>query len=315
MKRFNPEGTMFSPSEERLSESEEGLYDVLVPALRERAIAMDGFRDLYGDGKVDADKRHIETLEKEFGKGGETEASRKMGALFEAIMDVGIRDNDFMGPNATPIVPSRYDDIVNKVDSIVEFSEESGGVSHVALGIDVSSSEKSLARKFAAIRASIENGTLSTVGYFESDNFRGELRPVVRVVVGADERMVRGISDLMLRAVRMKETIAKSRAAGDRSEVAKRLPQDFAKNRKALAEHPIQWVVLLEMKEQLEAFESHARALGKERVAGECAKILHIVEKVIDDKEREGQEVDRVAAEDDAMFRLIRSEARKIHGL
>ncbi len=316
MKRFNPEGTMFSPSAERLSESEEALYGVLVPELRARAIKMDEFRDLYGDAKVDEDKKYIETVERNFGRGGESEASKKMGALFEAVVDAGIRENDFMGPDAMPIVPSRYDDIVNKVDSIVEFEEKGGGVAHVALGIDVSTSEISLARKFSAIRSSIEKGDLSTVRYFKSDTMRGELRPVVRVVIGADDRMVKDISDLMLRAIRMKDAIAKSRAeGGEQSEIGKRLPQDFARNRNALAEHPIQWVVLLEMKEQLEVFTSYAHSLGKERVAEECAKILHIVEKVIDDKRSEGEEIDRTAAEEDKMFQLIRSEARKIHGL
>jgi len=306
---------MFSPSEQNLSEAEEALYNIIVPENQKEAINMDDFTDLYGAEAIARDKAYLEKRERNFEEGDETEASKKAGRLFEAIVNRGVREINLMGPRAMPIVPSRYDDVARGIDSIIQFKGERGATSHIALGIDVSRSTMGLSKKFSNIIKSVKSGELSTAKYFKTKNFRGEFGPVVRVVIGADKPIAESITDLLLREIRMRETIAKNRARNDESESAKALPKEFAKNRTALAEHPLQWVVLFEMKEQLEAFRDYATRIGKEQVADECAKILHIIDGIIEDKKAAGQFIDNVTIEEDEMFRLIRKEIEIINGL
>jgi hypothetical protein len=151
----------------------------------------------------------VERLEGKFEKNG---APDKFGKLFEAIIDNQIEDNDLMGPNASVIIPSRFDDIANGIDSIVEFKQRQT-TSHLALAIDVTKSKESLSKKFERIRNSIKTGDLSRARYFRSKSggFRGELSNIPRVVVGAAHPAVEDISSLMLRLIRMKRTIAENR--------------------------------------------------------------------------------------------------------
>jgi hypothetical protein len=205
MRSFNPEEQLArSRSQERLPEMEEALYEVLVPETKKNAIRIEEFADLYGETAVKEDTRYVKNLETRFEKG----PSAKFGELFEAIIDSQIEDADLMGPHASVIIPSRFDDVANGVDSIVEFEEE-GATSHLALAVDVTKSSEGLKKKFERIRSSIEEGELSRVKYFKSENFRGELRNVPRVVIGADHPTVENISNLLLRFIRIKKALLK----------------------------------------------------------------------------------------------------------
>jgi hypothetical protein len=211
MSSFGLEKGFLAPNTERLPEAEEALYKVLVPENEKRAIQLDEFADLYDPEIIKRDKAYVQNLEGKFNADGTPESSKKFGKLFEAIINNQIENSDLMGPRADVIVPSRFDDIANGVDSIVRFKEEKGATSHLALAIDVTRSRAEIENKFSRIRSSIEDGKLSRIKYFKSKNFRGELKPVARVVIGADHAVTEDISDLILSFMRMKKTIADRR--------------------------------------------------------------------------------------------------------
>ncbi len=305
MKSFNPEGQLARQrSQERLPEMEEALYEVLVPETKRNAIRLEEFADLYDENAIKADLRYIKNLETRFESG----VSTKFGELFEAIVDSQIEDADLMGPNASVIVPSRFDDVANGVDSIVEFEEE-GATSHLALAVDVTKGREGLKKKFERIRTSIEEGELSRVKYFKSENFRGELRNVPRVVIGADHSTVENISDLLLRFIRMKKSIAESRKTKDQSAAAKNLPKEFAKIRAELSSHPLQGIVLTEISEQLHAFQNYAERNDQPRVAENYKKVSTVIDEIIHEKESASQ-APLIKNPDDEIFRMIMDEAK-----
>jgi hypothetical protein len=238
MSSFGLEKGFLAPNTERLPEAEEALYKVLVPENEKRAIQLDEFADLYDPEIIKRDKAYVQNLEGKFNADGTPESSKKFGKLFEAIINNQIENSDLMGPRADVIVPSRFDDIANGVDSIVRFKEEKGATSHLALAIDVTRSRAEIENKFSRIRSSIEDGKLSRIKYFKSKNFRGELKPVARVVIGADHAVTEDISDLILSFMRMKKTIAEHRRAQNTTDTAKELPQKLSEVRKKLANHP-----------------------------------------------------------------------------
>jgi hypothetical protein len=310
MKGYNPERNFLSASETRLSEAQEALYPLLVPQTEARAIQMDRFRDLYD---VDKDLAYVSRMEAEFRKADEregiTENSRKGGKLFESIVDYGIDEGGFLGEDATAIVASRFDDVNGGIDTFVEFEDE-GMTSHLALGIDVTRNPNDVKNKFDKIRSSIDNGQLSSGKYFKSGNFRGELRHILRVVVGADQPTVDNISDLIVRSMRLRKSIKANEEMKNSSESASQLPAELGKVMKALAEHPLQWILLLEIKNQLEASRKRAEKKQRPGVVEVCDNILAIINKVMEDKKDVGQSVDEEMLLNDRVYQLIQQEVK-----
>ena len=312
MRSFNPEERMFASSDKELPEAEEALYGVLVPENRARAIQLDEFTDLYGSETISRDKAYLYKREKGFADAEEIETNKKFGELFEAIINYQIENSDLMGPTASVIVPSRYDDVANGIDSIVQFKGEKGSTSHLALAIDVTASEKAIAKKFERVRNDIDQGHLSTAKYFKSKNFRGELRPVARVIIGADHNTITDISDLILRFTRMKNTIAENRKRANNSESAETLKKEFSAIRNKLAEHPLHEIVLTEIRTQLEGFQAYALSIGKDPLADQYGKILHIITEVINEKKTPSK-LPESPYERDAVFRYIIDNAKSFN--
>lgn len=304
---------MFHASESELPEAEEALYKTIVPLNKKRAIQLEDFADLYDREQLAKDEAYVAKFEAKFEEEGKgREASRKYGELFEAIVNDQIENADLMGPRASVIVPSRFDDIQRGVDSIVQFKQEKGATSHLALAIDVTKSQLDVGQKFERVRKSIDDGELTKVKYFKTKNYRGELGPVARVVVGADHAVSEDISNLMLQFMRLKDTVAKRRAAGEDPDAFREYALRLAKVRRQLASHPLQEIVLTEIRAQLEAFQEYARSRGKEDIEREYEKIIHIVDEVIAEKDAPSNP-NKEIVDNDEMYKLIMDNAKNFN--
>ena len=262
---------------------------------------MEDFADLYGQAGIDRDKKILAEKEARF----EKRPSDKFGRLFEAIVIKQIEDNDLMGPKASVIIPSHFDDVVHGVDGIVEFRENQA-TSHLALAVDVTKSKLSLSKKFQMMRGAIDKESLATVHYFQSTaaRFRGEITHVPHVVIGGDRETVDQISTLMLRAMRMKKTIAEHRRTGEKGSIAENMPKEFAKLRREIANHPLQGIILLEIKSQLEGFRDYALKRGKQIAADSFSRVLPIIDAIIAEKEENGQNINAVDYNDEIFFAI-----------
>jgi len=310
MKEFNPERDLLSHSETRLSESQEALYPLLVPKNESRAINMEDFRELYD---VNKDLSFVKEAEAQFAsdniKRGVPERSLRGGKLFESMINFGIDKGGFLGPDARTIVASRYDDINAGIDSFVEFEDE-GMTSHLALAIDATRNPEDLTKKFDKIRESIDKGELSSAKYFKSRNFRGELRHIIRVVVGADHPAIDSFADLIVRSIRLGKSIEISRKEQRPSSTIEQLKKEFEENNAAIEHHPLQWIILLEIKPQIEAARKRAERKQKPAVIDECDKILSIINGIIKSKKGEGQSPDDEVLLNDRVYQLIQQEIR-----
>lgn len=310
MGSFNPESGLLNRNAERLPEAEEALYKVLVPENEEKAIKLEDFADLYDKESLKIDQEYVETREEQFRTDGTPEAAKKYGKLFEAIVNDQIENSDLMGPAAKVIVPSRYDDIKNGIDSIVRFKGETGAPSHLALAIDVTRSKTEVAAKFERIRKSIQSGQLSKLKYFKTKGYRGELDPVARVVVGADHAITEDISSLILTFMRMKKTIAENRRLNIENDTAKELPLKRVQVLKKLAAHPLQQIVLTEIRAQLEAFHAYALQCDKEVAADKYAEMLHIIADIIDAKDGPSNKENNAIVDNDEVYQIIMESAK-----
>lgn len=175
-----------------------------------------------------------------------------MALIFEALVLDQTERSNWLGENAMTVRASKFDDYANGVDMIVEFPEEISR--HLALAVDVTTSEM-LAKKFSRIREEIDRGRLSRVKYYDSKNFRGELKNVPRIIIGADQSSVRQAGELWLE-----------------------------NKNKELAVHPMQNIILDEIVFQLKAFSDYAAGRGKKEIADSYNNSLKIIERIIREK-------------------------------
>jgi len=178
------------------------------------------FIEHYGKDKVESDIRYVAEMEEKFSQESFEEANemQKLAVIFEAIVLDQIYSSEWLGENADTVAASRYDDIKNGVDAIVEWDDEEDG-RFLALAIDVTFAGD-VADKFSKIKKGIDNES-SRIKYFSHNGTIG-LENVPRAVVGADAGTVKDLIELWL--------------SGDN---------------RAMAEHPIQIELLEEIISQM----------------------------------------------------------------
>ncbi len=236
-------------------------FDRAREELQEDAIEMQDFDDFYGEDGVRRDLDYVIRREQDFTASAfsESEQSQKHALIFEAIFHTQAELNDWLGPEAHTIKSSRYDDIRNGVDEIVEFRSPQESPSHLALAIDVTYSN-TISEKLERIRKEIEEGRLAEIKFFNPQE--GGLKNIPRVVVSADFRTLKKITETWLE-----------------------------KDNRVLSRHSIQLLILDEIQLQLEEFGQFAESQGKQELAWVYEKTLEIVRGIIKGKQELRQEL------------------------
>lgn len=209
--------------------------------IRKDEIRPDEFSYLYGKENVENDMKYVSDMEAKFENQAspEQKRARRLAEVFEAVVHEQGELSEWFGPDAETIKTSRFDDIKNGVDNIVEFREKNRSASHVAFAIDVTFSNE-MDKKFDRIRKEIDDGELAKVKYFYSEylGIRGELTKIPRFVVGAESKTVKEIGELWIEG-----------------------------KKKELGNHWVQFQILEEIIEQADAFAEYADRYGKHDVA------------------------------------------------
>ncbi len=166
--------------------------------LKEDAIDPRSFIDLYGTHNVENDLLEVEKTKQNFETDPEQEDVKKTAELLEAILYMHTELSDWLGPNASTIRTSEYDDIKNGVDMIVEFDEQTSP-HHLAFAVDITFGSQTMLKKFDRIQSEIDADRLAQVKYYESHGFKGSLKQVPRIVIGIEKDRVIELAALWMR--------------------------------------------------------------------------------------------------------------------
>ena len=140
---------------------------------------------------VERDLAYLADLEKKFGE--ETDPvlieSKKLADILEYFIYFHGEQSSWLGDEAETIAPSRFDDVINGVDVLVDLGEEDSLPQVAGLGIDATTSPNPdlLFGKITRIREEIQSGKMAEVKYFEDDNFKGSLKNIPKIVISADQ--------------------------------------------------------------------------------------------------------------------------------
>jgi hypothetical protein len=290
------EGEISFASAERAADEEieeinnKKAYEMAEAALKKDAVHEEDFADLYGEENVRRDLERVAEAERVFRQEStpQSELLKKYSTIFEWTINERAELGDYFGENAFTRRASRYDDIVNGVDTILEFRSnpnEAKQASYLTLGIDdtFSTNAEVQEKKLRRIRSKIDSGELTQVKYFSSDymNFRGELRNVPLIVLGAELRMVAQLRDLML-----------------------------SRDNKSLDLHPIQHLLLQEAKMETGVFSGYAKRVGR----ADLAEIYRNAGRIIDEIIAGKGDFDREILQRDRVFYAMQSALREVFG-
>ncbi len=266
-------------------------YERALSGKGQEQIDIDHFLRDYGAENIAKDKEEITEREAAFEEEmtPETREALRLGTILEAIITEQVELNEWFGQDVRTRKASRYDDIINGVDTIAEI-EQQNTTSHLALAIDVTHGIL-LQKKFHRIKHEIDEGTLTTVKYFENmdETFRGRLLKVPRVVLGVEKEAVIELAALWI-----------------------------AGKNKELASHPIQIQLLEEMVIQLQSYQEYAQKTDKDDLARIYEKQLRIIESIANQpkKRRLKEQLDTdTSRQPDRTQQAIRLGAKKLAAL
>ena len=286
---------IYNPHEKRIHAYAEGLSgDVLLKhvfaeiqkTLAKAQINIEDFRDLYGADKIAEDLAYVDEKEAQFEseETRESKEAKRVALIFEGIFHKGAYEHGWLGnkDEVRVVKASAVDDIRHGVDSIIEFKKIGAAAQHLAIGVDVTYSNQ-LKEKFKKIKNDIANGTLGTVEYFLSENFKGKLKNIPRVVVGADQSHIVDLCKDMF----------------------------VNPDSKRLARHPFQILQLKQMRLQLDAFAEYADSLGKKDIAALYRRDAEIVRLLLQGKSVE-EGIRMGDWENDRVFEAIKKELENL---
>jgi len=252
--------------------------------LRKDEIKPSDFRDLYDPKMIKKDLEYVEMMEQRFltEQDPKREESKQYAEILEAIIHDNIEKSNWLGRDAHSIKSSRYDDIKNGVDMIVEFQDEDEAVSsRLALVVDITFSTQ-IREKIDRIKEDIRNGRMAEVKYFSSDlsNQRGELVKLPNVVIGAEIGNVKKVRDAWMN-----------------------------ESGNGLERHPLQMLMLEEIQKQLIFFMNYAIEYRQDEVAKSYKQALSIVFRILKEKVRE-EGLSAGVWEDDKVFKAIKDQLK-----
>lgn len=246
------------------------------------AIDPRAFIDVYGEDAVARDLKYVAERKKLFDK--ETSVQKQWADVFEAVFYQHAEQSNWLGEDAHTILASEYDDIANGMDVAVRINNDTNSFPYVGMGIDVTFGSTSVSKKISRLFSEIESGKLGKMRYFMDpdfdDRFKGELSKMPHIVVGVE-----------------------------RSHVIELSRQWLNGEKRALAENPIQLVVLQQIMEQLKTFRDFATKIGKHDLADVYAADMAVFAPVL----RERRKMDIRNYENDTVARALSQElaARK----
>lgn len=228
---------------------------------RERdRIHMEDFTEDLPPGTVKHDQHTVRSVEGMIAadadsQNPEAKLERKMGIVLEEIFSDQVQ-NDWLGSQTECYKASKYDDLLNGVDDVLEITDADSG-KHMFLAVDITKSTRTgLLNKFTRIREEIDAGVLGEVKYYKNADGQTGLKGVVHVVIGLDR---------------------------DHSVELARLWAEGGK-KKELAAHPAQITLLNEILLQLRAERDYAK--NTEKPVKPFEDLIAVIEKILESPEK-----------------------------
>lgn len=234
----NPERQAIANSLDITNEREnfviDNAYKRAESIIEKSAIDPQKFISDYPAKDLSKDMEYVRRIQEDI-KSKPIDTNKKCATVLEAIVLDEISNGGWFGQSAKAKKTSLYDDYHNGIDMILTFKEDALS-SHIGLAIDATFGNSAIiSEKINRVVEGIQRGKLAEIKYFETENYRGILKNIPRIIVGVDRKHVVSLAGMWV----------------DPTE------------REKLSAHPTQRVLLREGIRQLEYFAIVAKKAGK----------------------------------------------------
>jgi hypothetical protein len=219
------------------------------------------FKHLYDDDEIINDMKRV--IEKEeWIKYNDTPSRaklKKIATVLEAILVEGITKYNWLGNKIKILPPSKFDELFNGIDAIIELIRDEELNEFLALGIDVSFRAvdgKVFADKVNSLLDFIKERKLTEVKYFKDE--QGDVVPglyVPKVVISVDAETIEEVAAIW----------------------SKRKEPEF---KERLTKHPLAFMIIGQIAQQCTIFSAYARKVGAEKVAEKYDEVFSLLLKI-----------------------------------
>jgi hypothetical protein len=184
---------------------------------------------------------------------------KKLATVLEAILVEGVTKYNWLGNKFKILPPSKYDELFNGVDGIIELIQDEKLNKFLALGIDVSfrSVEGELfEEKVSSLLGFIKERKLTQVKYFKDE--KGDAIPdlyVPKVIISVDAKTIEEVAEIW----------------------SKRKEPEF---KEKLTKHPLAFMIIGQIAQQCTIFSAYARKVGAEKVAEKYDEVFSLLLKI-----------------------------------
>ena len=276
------------PTKKRFSEDSEK-QDRYLKIIEKNSILYtpkpDDFQDLYSKVEIEQDLRAVEIRKRQF-KENQTDLGltlKKVSDVYEGVIVEQAEQNEWFGEGVSFYPTSEFDDIVNGVDGVAEFTpDDDVSDEYLALSFDVvfSTDPKRILKKLERTKMEIKEGRLTEVKYFEDAKGTKKSIKAPRLVLGSRLTSAEKLIDLW--------------GGSDKN-----------KNKK-LAQHPVQIKLLLESYLQLNHFAHFAHKIGEIDISVAYTVLGNRIAKILNSEKQELMTEVFQEVSDDIVFETIR---------
>ncbi len=208
----------------------------------------------------------------------------EMADILEAILYEQIELSEWLGPDVSTSLTSKYDDYQNGMDMIVRFEGADGKPIFIALDITFAND---LQKKIDIRRHSLISGKLAPAKYYHSEatGKNGSLEKVPNLVIKVGRRYLDELSDQWLT------------------------------NKKKLSKNPVQIMILMEIVEQLRSYEDYAYYIHKDKAPENLKNALDYFEKLLEEKKADFPPGTMAELRDDDGYTDLMSQLKEIDRL
>lgn len=252
-------------------------YEKAVSVIRRSSMDRHKFVGLYGAERIQQADAYVADIEEKISRQNnpDDELNARVATVYEAILHE--QGSHWLGREVVFLKPDRYDDLMHGIDEVLEWKDIHSRRSHMGLSVDATfSANYGVEKKMGSIADSIRRGELSTISFFESDSFRGELRNVPKVIVGAGKQTLHSLTRLWVKR------------------------QDTA-----LKTHPMGWLMYQQLEAQCAGYRDFALRVGRREVADKYDQSLRMVKHLREEAERERRIFKGEDTEADPVYQAI----------
>lgn len=289
---------------ESISSIEKEVFALIVPRFNDLRIDIEEFEGVYTKEEIQRDRHSVE---KKRGNLDPSDPSLQRAQILEALLAEQIELSEWFGEDVLTIIPAEYDDLYHGVDITAEFQIDRT-LKYLGLGIDITSSPGSVAKKIEKVKDHIRDGSLTEMKYFTSErlpDFHGRMANIPNTIIGTDVRTIRELCTLWLTVYKAKHPDRKL----NREEI-KEIKEKAREAQQKLAQHRIQVLLLTQIRDQLIIYRDYARTYTvldkKDEILEKYDNLIKLVRDTLAKKKL--SKADEALNESDDVYRALKKE-------